>query len=318
MRRVLFVAAMLAAAAGPMALPPRSCSRARSSTAPRQARPTMAEKDFAGVNGDRRHLGMDRRTTLHSTGKPIGVLRSQRIYVNFELMVEWRHLESAGNSGAFVWVPKAALTGSGPASCRNGASRSRCSTTASPSSTSGSDGEEGRLVHHQRRRVRGRQVGAEAVSTDLAQRRRGASPAQSEQGRRRVEPLLRSRHRRSRSGSGSTARKCPAAAARSPAAAICASRPKARRSSSGTSASASCLSTGDSSQLAARNLRVASRGWHNELLRRQLEDGALGGELLAQRPTSMSCTALPSIAIFAATPAAWPRIMYCGSIRSVE
>ena len=35
--------------------------------------------------------------------------------------------------------------------------------------------------------------------------------------------------------------------------------------------------------------------------------------------TSTSCTArLPSIAIFAATPAAWPRIMYCGSMRRVE
>ncbi len=74
----------------------------------------LGSSDFAGVNGDRDTWAWIDDTTLHSTGKPIGVLRSQRIYVNFELMVEWRHLEAAGNSGAFVWVPKAALTGLRP------------------------------------------------------------------------------------------------------------------------------------------------------------------------------------------------------------
>jgi hypothetical protein len=74
----------------------------------------LGSSDFAGVNGERDTWAWTDDTTLHSTGKPIGVLRTQRIYVNFELMVEWRHLESAGNSGAFVWVPKTALTGLKP------------------------------------------------------------------------------------------------------------------------------------------------------------------------------------------------------------
>ena len=74
----------------------------------------LGSADFAGVNGDRDTWAWSDDLTLRSTGKPIGVLRSQKQYVNFELMVEWRHLESAGNSGAFLWVPKAALTGLKP------------------------------------------------------------------------------------------------------------------------------------------------------------------------------------------------------------
>lgn len=46
---------------------------------------------------------------LHSTGRPIGVARSRQVYTNFEMVVEWRHLQSAGNSGVFIWVPAEAL-----------------------------------------------------------------------------------------------------------------------------------------------------------------------------------------------------------------
>lgn len=40
---------------------------------------------------------------LISTGKPIGVMRSEKMYENFILHVEWRHMEKGGNSGVFVW-----------------------------------------------------------------------------------------------------------------------------------------------------------------------------------------------------------------------
>lgn len=43
------------------------------------------------------------------TGQPIGALRSKKSYTNFELVVQWRHLKAAGNSGIFVWAPKGAL-----------------------------------------------------------------------------------------------------------------------------------------------------------------------------------------------------------------
>jgi hypothetical protein len=40
---------------------------------------------------------------LICSGKPIGVMRSDKQYENFILHIEWRHMESGGNSGVFVW-----------------------------------------------------------------------------------------------------------------------------------------------------------------------------------------------------------------------
>ena len=40
---------------------------------------------------------------LVCTGKPIGVMRSDRQYENFILEIEWRHMEPGGNSGVFLW-----------------------------------------------------------------------------------------------------------------------------------------------------------------------------------------------------------------------
>ncbi|MBM3738695.1 MAG: DUF1080 domain-containing protein [Acidobacteria bacterium] len=40
---------------------------------------------------------------LVCTGKPIGVMRTDKQYENFLLHVEWMHLEPGGNSGVFVW-----------------------------------------------------------------------------------------------------------------------------------------------------------------------------------------------------------------------
>jgi hypothetical protein len=40
---------------------------------------------------------------LVCTGKPIGVMRSDRQYENFILEIEWRHMEAGGNSGVFLW-----------------------------------------------------------------------------------------------------------------------------------------------------------------------------------------------------------------------
>ncbi len=41
---------------------------------------------------------------LICTGKPIGVMRTNRQYENFILQVEWRHMEAGGNSGVFLWT----------------------------------------------------------------------------------------------------------------------------------------------------------------------------------------------------------------------
>jgi beta-glucanase (GH16 family) len=40
---------------------------------------------------------------LVCSGKPIGVMRSDRQYENFILHIEWRHMQPGGNSGVFVW-----------------------------------------------------------------------------------------------------------------------------------------------------------------------------------------------------------------------
>ncbi|MCI0331831.1 MAG: DUF1080 domain-containing protein [Planctomycetes bacterium] len=43
------------------------------------------------------------------TGEPVGVIRSKEKLTNFELVAEWRHLNSGGNSGIFVWTSDEAL-----------------------------------------------------------------------------------------------------------------------------------------------------------------------------------------------------------------
>jgi hypothetical protein len=40
---------------------------------------------------------------LVCSGRPIGVMRSEKQYENFILHIEWMHLEPGGNSGVFAW-----------------------------------------------------------------------------------------------------------------------------------------------------------------------------------------------------------------------
>jgi len=44
-----------------------------------------------------------REEMIISTGVPTGVLRSDKMYENFELELEWRHMKAGGNAGLFVW-----------------------------------------------------------------------------------------------------------------------------------------------------------------------------------------------------------------------
>ena len=50
---------------------------------------------------------------LVCSGRPIGVMRTEKQYENFILHVEWRHVEAGGNSGVFAWsegtVPEGSL-----------------------------------------------------------------------------------------------------------------------------------------------------------------------------------------------------------------
>jgi hypothetical protein len=69
---------------------------------------TLGENDFAGVNGNA-DTWTWKGSVLISTGTPIGVLRTRQKFTNVEMVIEWRHLKPAGNSGVFVWVPDQAL-----------------------------------------------------------------------------------------------------------------------------------------------------------------------------------------------------------------
>jgi hypothetical protein len=69
----------------------------------------LGEADFADVNGLPETWTWN-DSTLYCTGEPIGVMRTAKKYTNFELVLQWKHLKFAGNSGVFVWVQDAALT----------------------------------------------------------------------------------------------------------------------------------------------------------------------------------------------------------------
>jgi hypothetical protein len=69
---------------------------------------SLGENDFADVNGLPETWAW-KGEIIQSTGVPIGVLRTRQTFTNFELVLEWRHLRSGGNSGVFAWVPEEAL-----------------------------------------------------------------------------------------------------------------------------------------------------------------------------------------------------------------
>jgi hypothetical protein len=80
---------------------------------------SLTEADFANVNCDPKTWTWS-GDSVHCTGKPVGVIRSKTRYTNFELVARWRHLESGGNSGIFIWAPDAALEGIKPGTLPRG------------------------------------------------------------------------------------------------------------------------------------------------------------------------------------------------------
>lgn len=73
----------------------------------------LGEADFARVNCEPETWSF-KDGVISCTGRPVGVMRTAKQYGNFELVVQWRHLKSAGNSGVFVWVPPSSLEGLKP------------------------------------------------------------------------------------------------------------------------------------------------------------------------------------------------------------
>ncbi len=79
----------------------------------------LGEQDFVNVNGDPDTWRFKDGVILCS-GRPTGVARTRESYKNFEFVARWRHLQSGGNSGFFVWAPAAALKDLKPGSLPSG------------------------------------------------------------------------------------------------------------------------------------------------------------------------------------------------------
>src|SRR4051794_36996105 len=58
----------------------------------------LGEADFSRVNCNE-DTWTWKDDLVHCTGQPVGVIRSKSPYTNFELVAQWRHLKSGGNSG---------------------------------------------------------------------------------------------------------------------------------------------------------------------------------------------------------------------------
>lgn len=73
----------------------------------------LGQGDFVNVNGAADTWSWE-ADGVKCTGRPVGVIRTREEITNVELSLEWRHLESAGNSGVFLWAPAEALEGLKP------------------------------------------------------------------------------------------------------------------------------------------------------------------------------------------------------------
>ena len=69
---------------------------------------TLGAADFTNVNCAS-NTWTWKDAGVHCTGEPIGVIRSTQMVTNLEMVVEWRHLKSAGNSGVFLWATERSI-----------------------------------------------------------------------------------------------------------------------------------------------------------------------------------------------------------------
>ncbi|MDZ4859508.1 MAG: DUF1080 domain-containing protein [Candidatus Hydrogenedentes bacterium] len=73
----------------------------------------LGEEDFTNVNGNPDTWSF-KDGVIYCTGTPVGVMRTKNKVTNFELVLQWRHMKSAGNSGVFVWVTEESVTDLAP------------------------------------------------------------------------------------------------------------------------------------------------------------------------------------------------------------
>ena len=69
---------------------------------------TLKLADFQNVNC-KDDTWSEKDGLIKCKGNCIGVIRSKKQFTNFEMVLQWRHLKKAGNSGVFVWSPQKSL-----------------------------------------------------------------------------------------------------------------------------------------------------------------------------------------------------------------
>jgi hypothetical protein len=79
----------------------------------------LGEEDFVNVNCDPQTWSW-KDGGVHGTGRPVGVIRTRKSFTNFELLAQWRHLRSGGNSGIIVWTKDEFLKGLKPGTLMRG------------------------------------------------------------------------------------------------------------------------------------------------------------------------------------------------------
>ena len=73
----------------------------------------LTSDDFTNVNCNEDTWTWD-KNAVACTGRPVGVTRTKKKFKNFEMVAQWMHKTSGGNSGIFVWASEEALTGLKP------------------------------------------------------------------------------------------------------------------------------------------------------------------------------------------------------------
>ena len=75
--------------------------------------------DFENVNC-KSDTWTEKGDTIICNGNCVGVIRTKNQYENLEMVLQWRHLNEAGNSGVFIWSPKKSLDDLKPNSLPHG------------------------------------------------------------------------------------------------------------------------------------------------------------------------------------------------------
>lgn len=110
MKRVMFACVVMAALGGAVALLSVDTANAQDDALPKAfingdgpGWRALGEADFVNVNCAQDTWSF-KDGVISCTGTPVGIMRTKNKVKNFELVVQWKHLKPAGNSGVFVWV----------------------------------------------------------------------------------------------------------------------------------------------------------------------------------------------------------------------